>query len=66
MRAKAAASFLGIGQSTFWRWVKEGRIPKGIRLSARATVWQYEDLVKFLNHAAEDATEGRLTAGGGE
>ena len=66
MRAKAAAAFLDIGESTFWRWVKEGLIPKGIRLSARVTVWKYEDLVMFTNHATEDAAEGRLTAGGGE
>ena len=48
MRAKTAAAFLGIGQSTFWRWVKEGRIPKGKRLSARATVWIRSDLEQFL------------------
>ncbi len=53
MRAKHAAAFLGIGESTFWRWVKEGRLPKGARLSARATVWKCEDLKRFLNQAAE-------------
>lgn len=55
IRAKSAAAFLGIGESTFWRWVKEGRIPKGTRLSARATVWKREDLEQFLNQAAEEA-----------
>lgn len=55
IRAKSAASFLGIGESTFWRWVKEGRLPKGTRLSARATVWKREDLERFLNQAAEGA-----------
>ena len=54
MRAKSAAAFLGIGQSTFWRWVKEGRLPKGTRLSARATVWRCEDLEHFLNQAGEE------------
>lgn len=55
MRAKSAAAFLDIGESTFWRWVKEGRLPKGTRLSARATVWKREDLERFLNQAAEGA-----------
>lgn len=55
MRAKSAARFLGIGESTFWRWVKAGRLPKGTRLSARATVWKREDLERFLNQAAEGA-----------
>lgn len=53
IRAKSAAAFLGIGESTFWRWVKEGRLPKGTRLSARATVWKREDLERFLNQSAE-------------
>ena len=28
MRAHDAAKFLGVAVSTFWRWVKEGRLPK--------------------------------------
>ena len=55
MRAKSAAAFLDIGESTFWRWVKEGRLPKGTRLSARATVWMREDREWLLNQAAEGA-----------
>lgn len=47
-RAKSAAAFLGIGQSTFWRWVAEGKLPKGKRLSPRVTVWMQADLEKFL------------------
>ena len=53
LRAKAAADFLGIGLSTLWRWVSEKRLPQGIRLSARCTVWRLEDLENFLNQAAE-------------
>lgn len=48
VRARDAALFLGIGESTFWRWVKEGRIVRGTRLSARATVWKLADLERFL------------------
>ena len=51
VRAKSAAAFLGIAESTFWRWVKEGRLPKGKRLSARATVWMRADLERFLDQA---------------
>lgn len=57
MRAKPAAAFLGIAESTFWRWVKEGRLPKGARLSARATVWRREDLEAFLKRAAEGGAQ---------
>lgn len=51
LRVKDAAAFLGIGQSTFWKWVKEGKLPKGKRLSARATVWMRADLEQFLERA---------------
>ncbi len=53
IRAKDGAAYLGIAESTFWRWVSEGRLPKGTRLSARATVWKIEDLEHFLNVSAE-------------
>ena len=53
MRAKTAAAFLGIAQSTFWRWVQQGKLPKGTRLSARATVWMRGDLERFLEQATE-------------
>lgn len=55
MRAKTAAAFLGIAESTFWRWVAQGRLPKGIRLSARATVWKRADLEFFLEQAGKGA-----------
>lgn len=54
MRAKSAAAFLDIGESTLWRWVKEGKLPKGIRLTPRTTVWLREDLEQFLNQAFHD------------
>ena len=55
MRVKDASAYLGIAQSTFWRWVKEGKLPKGRRLSPRTTVWLREDLEHFLEQAANNA-----------
>lgn len=52
VRAKAGAAFLGISESTFWRWVSEGRLPQGIALSARCRVWRLSDLEAVLNRAA--------------
>ena len=50
-RAKDAARFLGIGQSTFWRWAKEGRVPRGKRLTPGTTVWLRADLERILAEA---------------
>lgn len=48
MRVKEASAYLGIKPSTFWRWCQHGKLPKGIRLSTRCTVWKREDLETFL------------------
>ena len=48
MRAKECAKFLGIGESTFWRWVASGIVPQGIRLSPRCTVWPIEELQSMV------------------
>lgn len=53
MRAKDAAAFLSVGVSTFWRWVAEGKIPKGTKLAARTTVWRRSDIEAFLKEAEE-------------
>jgi len=39
VRAKHAAPFLGIGLSTWWLYVKQGRIAKPMRYGARVSVW---------------------------
>ena len=39
VRAKQAAPFLGIGLSTFWLYVKQGRIEQPMRYGARVSVW---------------------------
>lgn len=52
LRAKQAAAYLGISVSTFWRWVKQGRLHKGTRLSARCTVWPREELERFMEQQA--------------
>lgn len=48
MRAKECAKFFGIGESTFWRWVALGLVPKGISLSPRCTVWPIEELQEMV------------------
>lgn len=39
VRAKQAAPFLGVGLSTFWLYVKQGRIDRPMRYGARVSVW---------------------------
>lgn len=53
MRAHDAAKFLGIAVSTFWRWVKDGRLPQDKKLSSRCTVWMRADIERFLTDGGE-------------
>ena len=48
VRAKQILRFFGIGLSTWWLWVKQGRAPQGIRLGSRTTVWRAEDIHDLL------------------
>ena len=60
MRVKDVARYLGIGQSTVWRWVKLGKLPKGRQLSPRVTVWIQYQLDAFLEQAAANETPNAL------
>ena len=53
LRPKAAAAYLGVAPSTFWRWARAGRIPAGIRLSRRCTCWRRSTLDAFVESAAK-------------
>lgn len=47
-RPKDAATLLGVGVSTFWRWAKERHdFPKGRKLSHRCTVFDVAELVAW-------------------
>ena len=42
VRVKQAAPFLGVAVSTFWSYVKQGRINQPMRYGARVSVWDAE------------------------
>ena len=39
IRARTAAQLLSISRSTFYAWIKEGRIRQGIKLGPSVTCW---------------------------
>ena len=56
-RAGQAAPFLGIGLSTFWLYVKQGRIEKPIRYGARVSVWDAEYIRELAANGIPDAPQ---------
>ena len=53
LRRSEVAKFLGIGESTWSRWVAEGKAPRGIHLSSRAIAWRYSDILKFIEERTD-------------
>lgn len=39
---------LPVSHSTFWAWVKEGKLPQGTKLSPRVTVWKASDIYALV------------------
>lgn len=48
LRADQVAKALGIGQSTVWRWAREGALPKPIKWRG-VTVWRTKDLQEMID-----------------
>jgi prophage regulatory protein len=58
-RPKQAAELLGVGIATIWRWAKErSDFPKPIRLSARCTVFDGDQLTAWRNSQGAKAQAG--------
>lgn len=39
----------GLARSTVWLFVKNGKLPKPIKLSARISVWRESDITAYIN-----------------
>ena len=53
LRAKEACRYLGVGKTTLYRLVTEGRLPRGRRVTPRWVVWLRSELDAFLAAAGE-------------
>lgn len=40
---------VGLGRSTIWLWIKQGRFPQGIKLSPSVTVWRESEINLFVS-----------------
>lgn len=56
VRPKILHKILGIGLNTLWDWVAQHKFPRGIKLSARITVWNVADVRRWME---EQQNKGR-------
>ena len=48
LREPAILEIFPFGRSTWWRGIKEGRFPAGIKLSPRVTVWKSSEIDSLI------------------
>jgi predicted DNA-binding transcriptional regulator AlpA len=54
-RRTRTPGIISISAATWWSWVKAGKAPQPIRLSAGVTVWRAADVLAFAESLAGDA-----------
>lgn len=51
--ARAARyGLLSVSEKTIWQWVKQGKFPKPIKLSANVTVWRLSEVTLWIESRA--------------
>lgn len=59
--AKEAAAMLSMGRSTFWQAVKDGHVPKPIKIGS-VTRWRVADLQRSFGDPANQTTTASVRA----
>ena len=50
LRDKQVANRLSISRSHVWNLVKQGKLPKPIKISEKITVWRSTDIFNFIEN----------------
>jgi prophage regulatory protein len=48
IRLKEVQHRVGLGRSTIYRWMSEGRFPKPVQLGGHAVAWSQEDIDDWI------------------
>lgn len=44
LRLPRVLELIPVSRSTWWIWVRDGRAPRGVKLSERCTAWRASDI----------------------
>lgn len=50
---KALAERYQVSRQTVWRWVREGHLPKPVKIGTGSTRWPESEILKFENEVAQ-------------
>ena len=48
LRVYDVAKMFGVGKSTIWHWLKNGKFVQPIKLGNRVTVWKLSEIDEFI------------------
>lgn len=55
MRLPEVLRYIPVGRSTWWKGIKEGRFPKGVKLGPRTTAWRRKDISDLLDKVWDES-----------
>jgi predicted DNA-binding transcriptional regulator AlpA len=53
LRLPEILKLIPIGASSWWRWVAEGKAPKGIKLGPKTTVWRSNEIAELIDQLSK-------------
>lgn len=59
VRVAVVIKVMGIGRTTWWRGVRDGRFPKPVKLGPRTSAWRVEDIRALIANPAGGTTGGQ-------
>jgi predicted DNA-binding transcriptional regulator AlpA len=59
VRLPVVLRVLGIGKTTLWQGIRDGRIPKPVKIGSRITAWKVEDIRALIATIAAGGWNGR-------
>lgn len=48
LRIKKVSKITGVGRSTIYKWMDEGRFPRPLKIGGRAIAWRQSDLNDWM------------------
>lgn len=54
VRLKTTLAVFPVSPASWWRGIKEGRYPPGVKLGPRTTAWKVEDIRALIERTAAD------------
>lgn len=57
VRLPVVVKVMGIGKTTWWSGIREGRFPRPVKLGPKTSAWRVEDIRTLIASFAGDSSE---------